>query len=79
MVPFRLFPSALGRALPPTIAEHFGTCLLAEMDTDRKPHKRVLRTNTTEQLDLKAPVAKVPETLPLESGLATIFEALTNG
>ena len=49
------------------------------MDTDRKPHKRVLRTNTTEQLDLKAPVAKVPETLPLESGLATIFEVLTSG
>ena len=77
VVPFRLFPSALGRALPPTIAEHFGTCLLAELDTDRKPYKRVLRTISTDNLDLKTPVAKAPVTLPLESGLATIFEALT--
>lgn len=79
LVVTRLFPSALGWALPQTIHEHVDTMILAEAQMvagDRV--KRVLRTIPRPELDLKLP-AVLEKELPLDTGLLTIFNALTGG
>ena len=79
LVPHRLFPSALGHALPQTIAEHFPTVLLAESECRQGKVKRKLITLPRPELDLKVPAPEMPAILPLETGLLTVFEALTGG
>lgn len=79
LVSHRLFPSALGHALPQTIAEHFPTVLLAESECRHGKVKRKLITLPRPELDLKVPAPELPPVLPLESGLLTVFEALTGG
>ena len=76
IVKTRLFPSALGVALPPFIGGHFPT--LVHCDTEFKHGKvrRVIRTEPQPELDLKVPAPDIPATLPLEDGLLTIFTAL---
>ena len=76
VVPTRLFPSALGVALPPFIGGHFPTLVLAETEFKHNKVRRVLRTQPRPELDLKVPALDIPDTLPLEDGLLTIFEAL---
>ena len=67
------FPRSMGRALNSQIGAFFNCVLLAESTGSR----RQIRTNSNGIVDLKNPVAfKVPDTLPLESGLATFFEAI---
>lgn len=67
------FPRSIGSALNDQIAASFNCVVLAES----RGSQRVIRTNSTGIIDLKNPVAfKVPETLPLETGLATFFEAV---
>lgn len=79
MVKTRLYPSALGRELPPKIASHFGTVLLAESFTKlgQQP-RRVLRWKAREDLDLKVPTlaTKLEQDLPIEDGLLTVFKVL---
>lgn len=68
------FPRSIGSALNDQIAACFNCVLLAE---SRGGNSKVIRTNSTGVVDLKNPVAfRIPETLPLESGLATFFEAV---
>ena len=76
IVPTRLFPSALGRQLSPEIGGRLPTLILAEAQTRANSTKRVLVTEPRPELDLKVPVKGLPKTLPIESGLLTIFEAL---
>lgn len=66
------FPTALGTKLPPKIPRYFNTMIA--MHT--KPGgKRSIRTQSSASLDLKLAVPGVPNELPVETGLATIFEA----
>ena len=76
IVPTRLFPSALGRMLSPEIGGRLPTMILAEAQTRANSTKRGLVTEPRPEIDLKGPVKVIPKTLPIESGLLTIFEAL---
>lgn len=79
LVPTRLWPSALGQALPQAIGGHFPTLLVAE--TVQVPAsnkvKRVLRSNPRPELDLKLPSA-LPHTgeWDVKDGLLQIFKLL---
>ena len=79
LVNTRLFPSALGRELPPKIAEHFPVAVLAEpKHLPQNKVKRQLHATPRPELDLKIP-AELPADLPIENGLLTIFSALGCG
>lgn len=69
------YPSALGRALPPEILKHFPVSVKLETRGGR----RVIITKPEEGLkfDVGVPAANVANELPIESGLLTIFEAIT--
>jgi hypothetical protein len=73
-IPTRWYPSALGRALPQTIAEHFPSMILAKVDD--KTGNRLLYTKPFDGLDLGVPAQGLPASLPVESGMATIFAAI---
>ena len=76
-LPFRLFPSALGRALPPEIGTYFPIiCLFETKGQGKSSGKRIIRTAPRADLDIKVPIPGVSGELPLESGLATIFRAM---
>lgn len=77
LIPTRLFPSALGQALPPMIGGHFPTLLLVE--PEYKPGnkvQRVIRTVPRPELDLKIPAPDLPASLPIDTGLAEIFKQM---
>lgn len=77
MVPTRLFPSALGKALPPVIGGHFPAIICAETRYKNGQPQRVLSHIPREDLDLKLPIPNFPTApLPVETGLATIFKEL---
>lgn len=79
LIPTKLFPRALGYELPQQIGGEFPT--LIEMVTKYKANKanRVIRTISQETLDLGVPGPNIPEELPIDTGLLTIFEALSPG
>lgn len=73
------FPRTVGAALKDQINSYFNCVLMAEASGSGNNIRRVIRTNSTGVVDLKNPVSfKVADTLPLESGLATFFKAVTN-
>jgi hypothetical protein len=72
-IPTRWYPSALGRALPQNIAEHFPALILARVD--EKTGQRFLHTAPFDGLDLGVP-APVPAKLPIEDGLLKIIQAV---
>jgi hypothetical protein len=68
------FPRSVGSALNEVIAAHFNSALLVESTNNR----REIRTRSTGLVDLKNPAPfDCPEKLPIETGLATFFEAVT--
>jgi hypothetical protein len=76
VVPTKLFPSALGRALPQDIAQHFDVVL--EFAISGRPARRVIRTVPSPELEIvKTPAKGLPSEVKLDDGLARIFEALT--
>lgn len=79
LVPTRLFPSALGRALPPEIGGHFPTLLLVECEHKGSKTRRVIRTLPRPELDVKVPAPNLPSELDIEDGLLRIFDKLTGG
>lgn len=79
LVSTRLYPSALGKALPPVIAGHFSTTLLVETKHTRKGVQRVIRTVPRPELDLKIPAPNMPDEFDISDGLLKVFEALTGG
>lgn len=77
LVPTRLYPSALGHALPQTIAQHFPTVVVAETKIIAGDKvRRVLRTMPREELDLKVPSPLIQAEYSIETGQVEIFKAL---
>lgn len=73
------FPTALGTKLPPKIPRYFNTMVCAETRGVGTGQKRLIRTRSKMGLELKVANPKIPETLPLETGLATIFDMMRKG
>lgn len=73
------YPNAIGTALGPTIARYFNTLVLAESTGSGKHTKRKIKTMPTGIIDLKTPAPfAVDAELPLETGMAELFEKLKN-
>jgi hypothetical protein len=71
------FPRAIGSAISSQIASCFNSVLLAETMGSGGNVRRTIRTNSTGIVDLKNPVAfRLPDTLPLETGLSDFFTAV---
>jgi len=74
------FANAIGKALGPIIPAYFNTLILAESKGMGQNVTRTIRTIPTPNIDLKSPVPfKLDATLPLGTGLATLFEQLKKG
>lgn len=76
LIPTRLYPSALGKALPPLVAAEFPTVLLFETDYPGGKPTRRIKTQPRQELDLKLPALDVADKLPIEDGMLQIFKAL---
>ena len=74
LIPFRLYPSALGQELPPKIASNFPYVLLYESRIRGRSVKRLIHTAARENVDIKVPLKEIEKELPVESGLLTLFE-----
>lgn len=74
------FPKSIGSAIKGEIAAGFNCVLLFEAQGSGPNMKRIIRTNSTGIVDLKNPVSfKIPDTLPIETGLADFVKGvLTN-
>lgn len=74
----RGYPSAVGSALGPKLGRYFNNMVLAESSGSGKNVRRTIRTVPTDMIDLKtaAPFAFEDKALPLETGMATIFQTL---
>lgn len=71
------YANAIGSALGPIIPKYFNTMLLAESKGSGKTVQRMIKTLPTGVIDLKTPKPfALDRDLPLESGLATVFEKL---
>lgn len=68
--------SSIGSALGPKLAKYLNTLILAEKTGSGTNVKRIIRTAPTSVIDLKTPGPGFEASLPLESGLATIFTKL---
>jgi len=79
IIPTKLFPSALGQNLPPTIGGHFPTLLLAESDFKGSEAIRKLKTVPRPELDLKVPAPNMPKSFDISDGLFKIFDLITAG
>tara|TARA_R110000824_G_scaffold230800_5_gene418492 strand:+ start:281 stop:673 length:393 start_codon:yes stop_codon:yes gene_type:complete len=69
----RGLPMAPGNKLSPKIPTYFNTLVLAKSRADKK---KVLRTVSEGIVEAKLPALGVPEELPLETGLNTIFNTI---
>ena len=70
----KAYPSSIGKSLSPQIPRYFNTVLLAKTTGTGTNAKRVIRTTSDGLLDLKHPYpGKVPNELPLATGLADFF------
>ncbi len=79
-VGYKLFPSALGRALPPEIAKHCPFVIRHEVKIAAGRVKRVMQTVPNLDFDgVTAPLIGLPDELPIEDGLLRIFTALEKG
>ena len=78
IVPTKLFPSALGQALPPTIGGHFPILLEVRREVKHGKLIRVISQDTGLELDTKLPINLedygMKSSLPIETGLADIFK-----
>ena len=73
------FPRTIGSALKDQVSVYFNTVLLVEARGTGQSIKRQIRTNSNGIVDLKNPIPfKVDDVLPLETGFATFFKAVTN-
>jgi hypothetical protein len=67
--------SSIGKALGGDIPKYFNTMIAAGKRGSGENVKRTILTTPTHTLDLKIP-AELEKTLPLETGMATIFSSL---
>ena len=71
------YPSAIGTALSRNLGKYFNTMLLAETSGSGDNVRRTIKTVPTMTIDLKNPKPfTIDGTLPLSTGLATVFEKL---
>jgi len=77
VVPARLFPKTLGRALSPTIAQHFDATVLVE--ADGRTGRRYLVTAPQPHVDVGVPAVNLKDRLLIGDGMLTIYEALKGG
>jgi len=69
--------TAIGEALGPKVPTYFNTFVLAESRAVGSSSKKEIKTIPTATLDLKNPAPfEVEKVLPLETGMATLFESL---
>jgi hypothetical protein len=72
------WPRSIGSALKDQIGIYFNSCLMIEAIGSGNNIKRQIRTTSTGMVDLKNPAPfKVKDPLPLETGLADFFAAIT--
>jgi hypothetical protein len=76
LIPPRLYPSAIGRALPQDIGSYFPAILRYQEETVGALTKRVITFDPAEDCDVKLPVAGLKGKLPIETGLLTIMKKL---
>ncbi len=77
LIPYRLYPSALGQAQPPLIAGHLPYMLYYNTRRDNRGNiKRVIETQAREDFDISVPLEGVPKELDISDGLAMIFAAV---
>jgi hypothetical protein len=76
LIPTKQVPVSIGRALSKTLTQHFPTCVWAEIDDSGR---RIFNLEPTAVRDSGVPVraGTLPKTLPIETGLLQIFEAVT--
>lgn len=70
------YVSSIGKALGPIIPRYFNTLVLAETSGAGNNVKRKIKTVPTGVIDLKTASPKIDRELPLETGMATIFDLL---
>jgi hypothetical protein len=71
------YTNAIGSALGPVIPRYFNTLVAAESNGFGKNVKRTIKTVPTGLIDLKTPVSHTVDVeLPLESGMATLFNLI---
>lgn len=76
LIPNRLFPSALGKALPPVIGGHFPILIEAANEFKATGTKRIIRVVPRPELDLKLPSKVSFDKADISDGLAKIFAEL---
>jgi hypothetical protein len=76
LIPNRLFPSALGKALPPVIGGHFPLLIEASNEFKAGKVERIIRTIPRPELDLKVPSKVSFDKASVKDGLARIFAEL---
>ena len=74
----KAYPAVIGRALSPTVTRYFNTCVEFHIRGIGPTAKRVIATGPTGTVDVKTATlpSAVPGELPVETGLATLFQAL---
>ncbi len=77
MIETRLYPSALGWALPQVIGGEFPTLLEIASVVKAGSVKRVIRTVPRPELDVKLPASIAEKELDIKDGMLTIFRALS--
>lgn len=68
----KIFPQGVGKALSPKIPQYFPTYIRYK----NIGGKRTIQLKSDVTIDLAAPRPDLPDSLPVETGLATIFEKL---
>jgi hypothetical protein len=76
LIPTKQVPKSIGRILSQDLIRHFDTCVWAEIDDQGR---RIFNLEATPARDSGVPVRPgvLPKTLPIETGLLSIFRAVT--
>lgn len=74
VIDFKLFPTAIGKAICSEIAGEFGCVVRMEVD---RSGKRIISTKPSQEIDIKMPTnLGLPQTLPIETGMLDVFNIL---
>ncbi len=75
----KLYPSALGRELPKKVPGMFSAVAECEIVGAGPNARRIIRTVPKAGVDIKIPALGLQSELPVENGLAQIFDAVKRG
>jgi hypothetical protein len=76
LLPTRYYPKGVTKNFSQTLAKEFPVHLLAERKMKGGKPDRYLKLETGDELDLKFPVPNAPSRVPIDTGMATVFELL---